>query len=390
MEMKKRVGVAVIGAGAIARVHVQACQQLGDLCEIKAVCARSVASAQKLIDECGLDAVAIADYHEAIQMPGVDAITICLPPSLHAEVSIAALNAGKHVLCEKPMAGSLEECDAMIQAAKENNKLLGIVAQNRYKTPNQKVKTLLDQGAIGPVLSSTVNSLWWRGENYYDIWWRGTWEKETGGCLANHAVHHIDLTQWMLGMPQSVMAFISNVGHSNSECEDLAMAVMQYPDKVVQLNASLVNHSEEQELVFHGRNASISVPWTVASSKAQPNGFPEKDSETEENLNRQYAALPDLKLEGHPAQIRNFLMAISGQETLLIDGKQGRNTIELLAAIYKSAYTHGSVTLPIEQDDVFYHKGGIASVMPHFHEKQKSVEGFAESKPITLGRDVGK
>lgn len=278
----------------------------------------------------------------------------------------------------------------MIKAAEDNNRILSVVAQNRYKTPNQKVKALLDEGAVGQVVSATVNSLWWRGENYYDIWWRGTWEGETGGCLANHAVHHIDLMQWMLGMPDTVNAFISNVAHSNSECEDLAAAILRYPDKVVQLNASLVNHSEEQALLFHGRRASISVPWQVTASKAQPNGFPEKDVDTEAEIKKRYDALPELPVEGHPAQIKNFLRAILGQEQLLIDGVQGRNTIELLAAIYKSAFTGHQVILPILPDDEFYKKGGIAAKMPHFHEKQKSIESFGDVKPITLGRDVGK
>ena len=115
----------------------------------------------------------------------------------HAPIAIKALRAGKHVICEKPMAGSLEECDQMIKAADENGKLLSIVAQNRYKTPHMKTKQLLDAGAIGPVLFATINSFWWRGENYYDLWWRGTWEKEGGGVLVNQSVHQLDLLLWL-------------------------------------------------------------------------------------------------------------------------------------------------------------------------------------------------
>ena len=141
------------------------------------------------------------------------------------------------------------------------------------------------------MLFATVNSLWWRGENYYDIWWRGTWEKESGGCVTNHAVHHIDLLQWMLGMPQTVDAVIANVGHSNSECEDVATAVLRYPQTMVQLTASLVTHNEAQELIFQGEKASVSVPWQVSAAKALPNGFPEEDTATEQAIQQQYDCL---------------------------------------------------------------------------------------------------
>ena len=387
---EKKLGIAIIGAGAIAEVHIQAYLQYKDLCEVRAVCDLFTDKANALIDRYQLPAQALKDFHEALARPDIDAVSICLPPSAHASTAIDALQAGKHVICEKPMAGSLEECDAMLQAAQASGCLLSIVAQNRYKTPHQKVKHLLEEGALGRVLFATVNSLWWRGENYYDIWWRGTWEKESGGCVTNHAVHHIDLLQWMLGMPQTVDAVIANVGHSNSECEDVATAVLRYPQTMVQLTASLVTHNEAQELIFQGEKASVSVPWQVSAAKALPNGFPEEDTATEQAIQQQYEALPYLPVEGHPAQIGNFLRAIRGEEPLGIDGQQGRNTIELIAAIYKSAATGQTVHLPLTPDDVFYRKGGIASVMPHFHEKTKSIDNFAPTKPITLGRDVGR
>ncbi|MCC8126499.1 MAG: Gfo/Idh/MocA family oxidoreductase [Clostridiales bacterium] len=388
---KEKLGIAILGAGAIANVHIQAYLQLCDLCEIRVICDLFPQKAKDLIDEYQLtSAVAVKNYQEALSRKDIDAVSICLPPGAHADIAVLALNSGKHVICEKPMAGSLEECDAMLCAAKYNGKLLSVIAQNRFKTPNQKVKCLLDEGAIGSVLSATVNSLWWRGENYYDIWWRGTWEKESGGCVINHAVHHIDLILWMLGKPDSVRAFITNLGHGNSECEDYATVIMSYPGKVVQLNASLVTHDEKQELIFQGKRAEICVPWRVASSRAQPNGFPESNEEIVKAIQKRYKELPDLTMEGHSAQIRNFVRAIRGEEILAIDGEQGRSTIELIAAIYKSAYVGQRIDLPIVKDDIFYRKGGIPSVMPHFHEKQKSIENFTKSKPITLGRDVGK
>lgn len=387
---KKKLGIAIIGAGAIAGVHIESYKMYPEYCEVRAVCDIFVEKAQELINRYSLNAVAVKDFHDVLANDQIDAVSICLPPSMHAPTAIDCLNGGKHVICEKPMAGSLEECDQMIKAADENGKTLSIMAQNRFKTPHMKTKQLLDEGAIGPVLFATINSFWWRGENYYDLWWRGTWEKESGGCVTNHAVHHIDLMQWMLGMPEKINAVISNVGHSNSECEDVCTAMLQYPNMMVQMTATILTHSEDQEMIFHGKKASIAVPWRVAACKAQPNGFPEPDDEVRDSVQKQYDALPDLKVEGHPAQIGNFLKSLFGEEKLLIDGREGRKTMELITAIYKSACFGRSVHLPLPTNDVFYRKGGIAAVMPHFNEKSKSVDNFTCAKPITLGRDIGK
>ena len=385
----RKLGIAIIGAGAVANIHIESYKSYPEHAEIRAICDLFVDKAQALIDQYQLDAVAVADYHDILQDKTIDAVSICLPPSLHATTAIDCLNGGKHVICEKPMAGSLEECDQMIKAADDNGKLLSVITQNRFKTPHMKTKQMIAEGAIGPVLFATINSFWWRGENYYDLWWRGTWEKESGGCVTNHAVHHIDMLQWILGMPEKVTAVISNLGHSNSECEDVATAILQYPNMTVQMTATILTHSEDQEMIFHGKKASIAVPWRVAACKALPNGFPEPDDEVRDAIQKRYDELPELEREGHPAQIGNFLKAIHWEERLLIDGREGRKTMELITAIYKSACFGRTVTLPLPTNDVFYRKGGMAAVMPHFNEKTKNVDNLTVSKPITFGRDVG-
>jgi predicted dehydrogenase len=287
------------------------------------------------------------------------------------------------------MATSLAECDAMIGAARSAGKILSPVAQNRFKTPNARVKAMLDSGVGGKVLYTTVNSLWWRGGNYYDIWWRGTWEKECGGCFTSHAVHHLDLLLWMLGKPERVTAVTANVGHDNSECEDLGVAVLEYPGMLAQVSASLVTHDEEQEMIFQTERGRLSVPWKTAAAKALPNGFPEADPEGKNLLQRHYEKLPELKTEGHPAQIGNFLAAVAGTEPSLVIAEEGRNAIELIMAIYRSSVTRTTVSLPIAPDDPFYRRETMTAAMPRFHQKTRSVENFATSD-ITLGRDVGR
>jgi predicted dehydrogenase len=383
-------GIAILGSGAIAAVHADAFLFHREKCEVRAVCDLYPDKAQALIDGKGLkNAKACREIDEVLSLPGIDAVSICLPPDVHCSAAVKALGAGKHVLVEKPMAASLEECDEMIRAAEKSGKLLSPVAQNRFKTPNSRVKQLLEEKTAGRVLLATVNSLWWRGGNYYDIWWRGTWKSEHGGCVTSHAVHHIDLLLWMLGRPERVTAVIANVAHDNSECEDLGLAIFEYPGMLAQMTASLVTHDEEQELIFQAEKGRLSVPWKTAASKALPNGFPEDDAEAKRSLQAAYDALPSLAVEGHPAQIGNFLAAIEGKESLAISGADGRNAIELIMAVYKSSVLRAPVTLPIAPEDPFYGRDSMSAAMPRFFEKKRTVENFASSQ-ITLGRDLGK
>jgi predicted dehydrogenase len=285
------------------------------------------------------------------------------------------------------MATSLEECDQMLAAAKTSGKLLSIVAQNRFRTPMMKLKRVLDSGVAGKILHAQVDSFWWRGSNYYDLWWRGTWEKEGGGCTMNHAVHHIDLFQWMMGgVPQTLQAISANLSHENSEVEDFATAVLQYANgSVGQITASLVHHGEEQQLVFQCEKAKVAVPWALKAFQQKENGFPEEDAATTAAVQAFYDQLPDVQLAGHDGQIANFLNAIMGKENLLVDGAEGRKTLELITAIYQSSHLEQKVTLPLQSDAPFYTRQGVLKHARHFHEKTRSVENFAKDD-ISFGR----
>jgi len=384
------IRIAIIGTGAVAEIHIQAFKAFQDRCEVRVLADLYPEKAEKLAEKHGISAVVCKDYREAVTRDDIDLVSICLPPSVHAEAAIAALEAGKHVIVEKPMASSLEECDAMIQAARKSGRILASIAQNRYKIPMMKLKKILESGVAGRVLHATANSLWWRGQNYYDIWWRGTWNAEAGGCTMNHAVHHIDLLRWALGMPKEVTAVFTNANHDNSETEDLSIAILHYPKgALAQITASIVDHGEEQELVFQAERARISVPWRVKACLPLENGFPKDDPDTERELQGLYDALPAIPYEGHPGQIDNILQAIEEKAPLLVDGKEGRATLELIMGIYKSAATRTTVQFPLQKNDPMYRKETMLGMMPRFHKKTKSIENFATST-ITLGRDMGR
>ncbi|MBB3129122.1 putative dehydrogenase [Paenibacillus rhizosphaerae] len=383
------IKVAIIGTGAISSAHIEGYLQFKDRCKIVALCDLYPEKAEAKREQYGLDAVIVKDYKELLDQE-IDLVSVCMPPFVHAPVTIDFLNAGRHVIVEKPMASSLEECDAMIEAAEQSGKVLSVVAQNRFRNPIMKLKHVVDSGLAGRILHAQVDSYWWRGHCYYDLWWRGTWEKEGGGPTLNHAVHHIDALLWMLGQPSELQAYMSNVAHDNAEVEDLSIAILKYPNgSLGQITSSVVHHGEEQQFIFQGEHARISAPWRVTASRSLPNGFPKREPSLEEKIQQYYNELPDLPYEGHTAQIDNVLNAIETGTSVLIDGISGRNTLELIMSIYKSASTGEKVKLPLQQDDPFYTREGLMKNVPHFYEKASSIENFADLK-ITTGSHYGE
>lgn len=383
------IKVAIIGTGAISGAHIEAYLQFPQRCKIVALCNLNPDKAEAKRAQYGLDARVVSDYRELFQ-DGIDLVSLCLPPYVHAPATIDFLKAGSHVIVEKPMASSLKECDEMIEAAKRSGKLLSVIAQNRFRNPIMKLKQVLDSGLAGRILHAQADSLWWRGHSYYDLWWRGTWEKEGGGPTLNHAVHHIDGLLWMLGRPSEVLASMTNVAHDNAEVEDLSIAILKYPSGALgQLTSSVVHHGEEQQYVFQGERARISAPWRVAASTSLPNGFPERNRALEEEIQRYDDGLPKLPYEGHTGQIENVLNAIEHGTSLMIDGESGRSTLELIMSIYKSASTGMAVKLPLQPDDPFYTREGVLQSVPYFYPKTKSVEHLADVG-ITLGSSYGE
>ncbi|MEI7732851.1 MAG: Gfo/Idh/MocA family oxidoreductase [Verrucomicrobiota bacterium] len=384
------LNVAILGTGAISDSHIQAYLKFKDQCRIVAVVDLFPDKAAEKAAKYGLKVNVYKDTQKLLARETFELASICLPPFGHASTSVELLKAGKHVLVEKPMATCLEECDAMIAAAQASGKLLSIVAQNRFKTPMMKMKRLLETGVLGKVLHAQVDSFWWRGGNYYDLWWRGTWEKEGGGCTMNHAVHHIDIFQWMMGMPAELQSLALNLAHENSEVEDFSTAILKYANgSAGQITASLVHHGEEQQLVFQSERAKVAVPWQIKAARQKENGFPEENAEVMAQIQDVYEKTPAIPHEGHDGQIANLLAAIEGREKLLVDGREARKTLELITAIYLSSHLGQRVTLPLKPTDLFYSREGVLKNARHFHEKTKSVENFANND-ITLGRNLGK
>ena len=386
-EVIDMIRVAVIGTGNISHAHIGAYLRFPERCKIVALVDIIPGKAQRVKEQYHLDAEVFLDHHEILDRE-IDLFDICTPPFVHAEIAVNALRAGHHVVCEKPMAASLEECDAMLRARDESGRKLSIIAQNRFREPIRNLKALLDSGLAGKIRAAEINSFWFRGHSYYDLWWRGTWEKEGGGCTLNHAVHHIDMLGWMMGTPERVTSVLANVGHDNAEVEDLSVSVMEYPGALATVTASVVHHGEDQSLTFQCEKAKLAAPYEVFASIPQPNGFPlkEPDAEFRRQADALLAALPPIRHEMHEGQLENVLTALETGGEVAITGEDGRRTIELITAIYKAGSTRIPAELPLKPEDPFYTVEGIRANAPHFYEKSVSLQDL--DGEITFGSDL--
>ena len=366
--------IAIIGTGSIATEHIKSCLQFSDRCRIVALCDIDPEHTAARAREFGLtDARLFTDFHDMLEDPelSIDVVSIAAPPLIHCEAAVAALDHGCHVLTEKPMAPSVEECDRMIAAAKRNNRILSSMAQNRYDDNYSTVKDVVASGRIGKPLFMMVESLWWRGSEYYDMWWRGTWEQETGGVTLNVGIHQLDFLLWVMGMPSEVTATAGNVNHANSEVEDVSMAMLRFPSGAMgNFTCTNIHHGEVRTALVQCEKAGVWAPWNVRVSKAGPGGFPLRDEDAEKELDDYAKSLPQ-----HPypslftCQIGNFLDALDGTAELRSNDVDGRNAIELISAIYKSAFTGQTVALPLASDDPFYRRAGLLEQAPRFNDK---------------------
>lgn len=370
------LSIGIIGTGNISRAHLHAYLEFPEEVQVVALADIEPGKAETARAEFALDRARV--YEDATTMlasENLDLVSIATPPGTHCELSVQALEAGVHVIVEKPMAPSLEECDRMLEAQRRSGKLLSVIAQNRFRDDMAQLKAVLDSGRIGRIAHARIASAWWRGRAYYDLWWRGTWASEGGGPTLNHAIHHIDLALWLLGRPQAVAAMMTNAGHDNAEVEDLSVALLQYERGLAELTSSVVHHGEQQEIIVQGEHARIGQPWSVAAETARPNGFPETggDAELVAELEALAAGQAPLEHTGHTGQLGDVIAAIREGRAPLVDGEAGKRAIELVTAIYAAAIERRTIDLPITAENPWYRSETLLERAPRFYEKTASV-----------------
>ena len=357
----RRLKTAIIGPGKVAHLHAKALQNLAES-EFTAVCGRNLTKTGEFARQYGVEA--FPDIN-TMASSGVEAVIICTPHPFHRDYAVQAARSGMHVIVEKPLASTLADCDAMIQAANDNNVQLGTISQRRFYRPAQRIKQAIDAGKIGRPILGTVNIYGWRDEAYYrSDPWRGSWEMEGGGVLVNQAPHQLDILQWYMGPVEEVFGFWSNENHPYIEVEDTAVAVLKFRNGG--LGSIVVSNSQNPALYgkvcVHGENgASIGVQtdggqmfiagvhtevdppyndvWTVPGEEHMLEIWKQEDS--------YFFRSVDALTYYMERQLEDFLRAIIESKKPLIDGEEGRKTVEIFTAIYRSNRDRTSVRFPL-------------------------------------------
>ncbi|MDR1895893.1 MAG: Gfo/Idh/MocA family oxidoreductase [Prevotellaceae bacterium] len=361
----KNYQIAIIGCGKVAHLHAQA---IGNLphATLAAVWSRTPESAGKFAAAYGVKAC--SSITAMIRENNIDLVIVCNPHPFHKDVTLEAARAGANVLVEKPLASTLEDSDAMIEACRAAGVRLGVVSQRRWYAPVQRIRQAIDDGKIGTPVLGTINMLGWRDKPYYDADpWRGTWDMEGGGVLVNQAPHQLDILLWYMGEVDEVYGVWRNLNHPYIEVEDTAVAIVKFKNGGI--GNIIVSNSEKPgifgKVQVHGSNgASIGVQtdggamfvagmssvleppindlWTVPGEESLLEGWVREDSELFERI--------DPTVYYMERQIEEYLQALDENRDPLVNGQTGRRTVELFTAIYRSTRDNAPVKFPLKPE----------------------------------------
>ncbi len=336
---------ALVGCGRIAKRHSEllGLDQIENA-KLVAVC-DTVEHKAKAISE-KFDIPYHTDMNEMMEKEDIDVIVILTESGYHAKHVINLAQYKKHMVVEKPMALTLDDADKMIHTCDENGCKLFIVKQNRFNLPVIKLKEAMDQGRFGKLVLGTVRVRWCRPQEYYDMdSWRGTWAYD-GGVLTNQASHHIDLLEWVMGEVESVFAK-SVTALSNIEVEDTAVVTVKFRNGalgIIEATTATRPKDLEGSISVLGEKGSVEIGG-FAVNEMKTWSFSTKKSEDDEVIEKYSVNPPNVYGFGHKAYYDHVIDSILNNRKQLVDGLEGRKSLELISAIYESIETGREVFL---------------------------------------------
>lgn len=334
---------ALVGCGRIAKRHAQL---LGEKqingAELVSVCDVIEVRSKKYGDQFNVSHY--TDMDRMMQNEDIDVVVVLTPSGLHSEHVINLAKYGKHIMVEKPMALKLNDADAMIRACDANGIKLFVIKQNRFNVPVMKLRNAVDQERFGKLVLGTVRVRWARNQQYYNQdTWRGTWALD-GGVLANQASHHIDMLEWMMGDVESVFAY-SATALVNIEAEDTAVVVLRFCNGalgIIEATTATRPKDLEGSISILGEKGSV-VIGGFAVNQMQTWNFEEQQEGDEDVLNEYSVNPPNVYGFGHQAYYDHVVDSIYNNKQQLVDGLEGRKSIELINAIYESIETEKKI-----------------------------------------------
>lgn len=343
----KTYGFAIVGCGVISKLHAKAIATLPNA-RLEAVVDVEPERAKALADQEGVRA--LTDVADALALPAVDVVSVCVPTGLHAEIGIRAAQAGKHVVCEKPIDVSLEAADRLIEACREAGVQLTVISQRRFEPSIKRLKQLIDERQLGEVILGGARLKWYRSQEYYDSGaWRGTWALDGGGALMNQGVHYVDLLRWLLGPVRSIRAVCATKAHERIEVEDIALAILEF-------TSGALATIDAATAVYPGLPERVEITGTKGTAVLESGALAlvetldEKQAGVDPGAGEQLSAAADptrIPAGGHIAQLGDFLHAVDTGSEPFVTGADGRAAIEVILSVYEAARQGGAFELPV-------------------------------------------
>ncbi len=343
--MSKVYTVAVVGGG-IGRSHiVEGYETNKDRFKVLAICDLDATRRDSLADEFGIER-RVENFDELLAMDDLDIIDVCTPPMLHFPMVIAALKAGKHVICEKPLVGSLSEVDAVMAEEKRSKGKLMPVFQYRFGNGIQQAKAIIDAGIAGKPYVGTVETLWRRGPDYYSVPWRGKWKSELGGVLMTHAIHPHDIFTYLMGDIKSLFGRVATRVNA-IEVEDCISASVELQSGALgSFTATLGSADEISRIRLAFENVTIESDHEAYNpGKALWKILPRND-EAKARIEVLLANWQDVPSR-FETQMRRFWDALEGLGPMPVTSTDSRRALEIVTAFYHSSETHEDVAFPL-------------------------------------------
>lgn len=346
---------SLVGCGRIAKRHSDL---LGgskiDGAQLVSVCDINLNKAKVIGDKFQIPYY--SSQEEMLEKTDCNVVVILTESGNHARDAIVAAKNKKHVVVEKPMALTLEDADLMIKECETNEVKLFVVKQNRFNLPVIKLKEAIDHNRFGKKILGTVRVRWCRDQSYYDQdAWRGTWQYD-GGVLTNQASHHIDLLEWMMGEVDCVFAY-SAKSLANIEAEDTAVVSLKFKSGAIGLiEATTATRPKDLEgsISILGEGGSVEIGGFAVNEMKVWN-FVESLDEDEDVIKNYSVNPPDVYGFGHKEYYNHVVDCLSNNKKLLVDGSEGRKSLELINAIYESIETGNQIYLNTKPN---FHKLG--------------------------------
>jgi predicted dehydrogenase len=348
----KTLNVGIIGCGVVSGTHSEAFMQLPDI-ELLWACDLLEERTAKIKEKYGYDNTT-CDYKEMLADPKLDAVSVCTDHASHAEICCAALEAGKHVLCEKALAAHSSQLDQMADSAKAHPELVfSGVFQHRFDAANQYIKRLVEHDSFGTILSAGLRMYCKRTNEYYEgDEWRGTWKYEGGGVMINQAIHYVDAISWLMGGVEKVSGTYSIRTHQDViETEDTVTASLKFHSGALGIIEATSSSTQNWHPAFwiHGTHGWLEM------CNGRPLRIQFQDKAFEEKVSIDLAVCrdrPGVQTRkkyygtGHTAQIEDFATAIREERAPFIPAIQACHAVDIVFGIYESHNKESWVSLP--------------------------------------------